>query len=81
MTFPDLPECITEGDNLEEAHAMAAEAMALHLYGMERDGDPIPRPSNPAIFDSLKMQVTVRSFPLSELVLYRAMTSNEFKKH
>ncbi len=27
--------------------AMAVEAMALHLYGMERDSDPIPAPSNP----------------------------------
>jgi predicted RNase H-like HicB family nuclease len=48
VTFPDLPGCVTEGDNLDEALAMAAEAMALHLYGMERDGDPIPDPSNPA---------------------------------
>jgi len=48
VTFPDLPGCITEGDDLDEALAMAAEAMALHLYGMERDGDPIPEPSKPA---------------------------------
>jgi len=48
VTFPDLPGCVTEGDSLDEALAMAAEAMALHLYGMERDGDPIPDPSNPA---------------------------------
>lgn len=45
VTFPDLPGCVTEGDNLDEAMLMAAEAMALHLYGMERDGDPIPSPS------------------------------------
>lgn len=48
ITFPDLPGCITEGDDLDEALLMAAEAMALHLYGMERDGDDIPHPSAPA---------------------------------
>jgi len=48
VTFPDLPGCVTEGDDLDEALKMAAEAMALHLYGMERDGDPIPKPTNPA---------------------------------
>lgn len=33
VTFPDLPGCITEGDDTEEALLMAAEATALHLYG------------------------------------------------
>jgi len=48
VTFPDLPGCITEGDTLDEALKMAAEAMALHLYGLEEDGAEIPAPSNPA---------------------------------
>lgn len=26
ISFPDLPECFSEADNLEEAHRMAAEA-------------------------------------------------------
>ncbi len=48
VTFPDLPGCVTEGDTLDEALQMAARAMALHLYGMEQDGDEIPVPSEPA---------------------------------
>lgn len=48
VTFPDLPGCITEGDTLEEAYEMAKEALALHLWGMEDDGDPIPVPTSPA---------------------------------
>ncbi|MCL6576904.1 type II toxin-antitoxin system HicB family antitoxin [Kyrpidia sp.] len=48
VIFPDLPGCVTEGDNLEEALKMASEAIAIHLYGMEQDGDEIPTPSNPA---------------------------------
>jgi len=47
VTFPDLPGCITEGDNLDEAAGMAREALSLHLYGMEEDGDRIPAPTSP----------------------------------
>lgn len=36
VTFPDLPGCITEGDTLEEAMAMAREAMVsgTDMYGV-----------------------------------------------
>lgn len=42
VEFPDLPGALTCGDTEEEALQMAKECMALHLYGMETDGDPIP---------------------------------------
>jgi len=47
ITFPDLPGIVTEGDTVEDAYDMAKEAMELHLWGMEDDGDPIPAPSPP----------------------------------
>ena len=47
ITFPDLPGIVTEGDTLEEAFSMARDALELHLWGMEDDGDPIPEPSLP----------------------------------
>jgi predicted RNase H-like HicB family nuclease len=47
VTFPDLPGCITEGDTLEEALYMAKDALELHLYGLEEDGDEIPSPTSP----------------------------------
>lgn len=43
--FPDLPGCISYGNNLVDAQRMAAEAAELHVYGMRTDGDPIPDPS------------------------------------
>lgn len=45
VVFPDLPGCITFGKDEEEAVLMAREALALHLYGMEQDGDEIPQAS------------------------------------
>ena len=47
ITFPDLPGCITEGDTIEEALQMAKEALELHLFGMEEDGDKIPTATLP----------------------------------
>lgn len=45
VSFPDFPGCITAGSSLEEARAMAAEALAFHVAGMREDGDVIPKPS------------------------------------
>ncbi|SFP11984.1 type II toxin-antitoxin system HicB family antitoxin [Salibacterium halotolerans] len=47
VRFPDLSGCITVADQEAEAVDMAKEALALHLYGMEQDGDDIPSPSSP----------------------------------
>ncbi len=45
ISFPDLPGCFTYGHTIEEAYNMAKEALELHLYGMEDDGDNIPVPT------------------------------------
>ncbi len=49
--FPDFPGCITCGDNIEHGLKMAKEALGLHYWGMERDGDIIPSPSLPPFLD------------------------------
>lgn len=46
VEFPDLPGCLTCGDTEDEAIRMAKDALGLHLYGMERDGDVLPAPSS-----------------------------------
>jgi predicted RNase H-like HicB family nuclease len=46
VSFPDLPGCVTAGSTLDEAREMAAEALALHLDGLEEDGVAIPAPSS-----------------------------------
>lgn len=45
IIFPDLPGCITEGDDIEEEMRNAKEALGLHLFGMEEDQEEIPNPS------------------------------------
>ncbi len=45
--FPDLHGCQTEGDTLEEALAMAKDALSLYIFDLEEDKKSIPPPSNP----------------------------------
>ncbi|MEW9702364.1 type II toxin-antitoxin system HicB family antitoxin [Paenibacillus sp. SI8] len=60
VTFPDLRGAITCGDTDEEALRMARECMALHLFGMESDGDEIPEPSSTQILrNDLEPQQTL----------------------
>lgn len=45
IVFPDLPGCVSQGEDDEDALRMAKEAMTFHLWGMEQDGDEIPNPT------------------------------------
>ena len=45
VTFPDVPEAITGGDNMVEARANAAEALGLALRGYLVLGWPLPKPA------------------------------------
>ncbi len=45
VCFPDIPGCYTCGEDLPEAIAMAADALALFLYELEAGEEAIPSPS------------------------------------
>lgn len=45
IEFPDLPGCYPCAETAEQAFQNAREALGLHLFGMEKDGDPIPVPT------------------------------------
>lgn len=46
VSFPDFPGLITAGTNLDDARAMAEEALAFHIEGLVEDGEAIPEPSS-----------------------------------
>jgi predicted RNase H-like HicB family nuclease len=46
VQFYDFPGCISVGITIEEAKAMATEALTGHLMLMLADGDQIPPPSH-----------------------------------
>lgn len=45
IEFPDLPGCLPCAMTEDKAFSNAKEALGLHLYGMEHDGDSIPQPT------------------------------------
>ena len=42
VSVPALPGCFTQGRSLEECRERAAEAMAVHIAGLEADGEAVP---------------------------------------
>jgi len=48
VTCPALPGLVTEGDTLEEARAMAADAIRGYIESLQKDGEPVPT-DNPII--------------------------------
>ena len=42
VTVPALPGCITEGDTLDEALAMARDAINLYIESLVAHGESIP---------------------------------------
>ena len=42
VSVPALPGCFTFGETIEEAIAMAKDAIQCHIAGLLRDGEPIP---------------------------------------
>jgi predicted RNase H-like HicB family nuclease len=45
VSFPDLPGCISAGSTLDEAMAMAKEALALHIEGLIDADEDVPAPT------------------------------------
>lgn len=45
VLFPDLPGCVTQGEDLGEAIENAVDALAGHVAVARDFGDPIPEPS------------------------------------
>jgi predicted RNase H-like HicB family nuclease len=46
VSFPDFPGVVTVGKDLDEARAMAEEALAFHIDGMVEDGEAVPEASS-----------------------------------
>lgn len=51
----NLPGCLTFGETEQEAIESAKEALALHMYGIEQDGEEIPTPTS--IFEVKEKQI------------------------
>ena len=55
---PALPGLVTEGDTLEQARAMAEDAIRGYLESLHKDGLPIP-PDKKLALDPIKEEIKV----------------------
>jgi len=58
VTVPMLPGCVTYGETMDEARAMAREAIELYVEDMAADGEKIP-PDDRILFGSVEVEVAV----------------------
>lgn len=70
VTFPDLPEAITQGEDVPDALAQAADALEEAIAGRIRRGDRIPEPSVALGDQSL---VSVPALTAAKAALYLAL--------
>ena len=47
ITFPDIPECMTQGDSMENAYEMAVDALGLAITSRDKLKEEIPAASSP----------------------------------
>lgn len=76
--FPDVPGCNTCGDNMEDAYAMAFDALGIMLEYMEDNKQPLPAPSAPGSIELEDGQFVVAiRFDMME---YKKKTSSKAVK-
>ncbi len=46
VLFPDLPDVVTSGNDIDDAMIMARNVLRLHLENISRSGAPLPLPSS-----------------------------------
>jgi predicted RNase H-like HicB family nuclease len=54
---PLIPGCVTQGDSIDEALAMARDAAELVLSAMVEDGEPVPDEPPGGVVSSIEVSV------------------------
>ncbi len=78
IKFPDLEGCFTCGDDMADGLIMAADVLALVLYGYEKDGREIPSPSSESDIPLQKGDFI--NFIACDTLEYRKMYNNKAVK-
>lgn len=72
VSFPDVPEAITEGDSREDALANAADALSVALRGYLAEGRDVPAPASQGKGLSPVPVDVATAYKLAVLAAYRA---------
>jgi len=78
VSFPDFPECLTDGDDMAQAYEMAVDALGLAITSREQAHEEIPPASD---FESISVSqgefLTIVEF---DLLSYRKRTNSRSVK-
>ena len=66
VSFPDIPECLTQGDDMQQAYEMAVEALGLSLTTMQESGEGLPKASEPDEINAEDGFLVVIEFDMAE---------------
>ena len=66
VSFPDIPECLTQGDDMQHAYEMAVEALGLSLTTIQQSGEEIPKASEPDEINAEDGFLVVVEFDMAE---------------
>ena len=66
VSFPDLPECLTEGDDMQQAYEMAVDALGISLTSRKAEGETIPKPTEINKIDTEDGFLAVVEFDMME---------------
>ena len=47
VSFPDFPECLTQGESMDDAYNMASEALGLCIDERMKGGEELPEATRP----------------------------------
>ena len=73
VSFPDIPECFTQGDDMTQAYEMAVDALGIALTSREEEQLPFPAGSDPtAITVGVDSFLVVIEF---DMLAYKKRTS------
>ncbi|HEX3526116.1 MAG TPA: type II toxin-antitoxin system HicB family antitoxin [Thermoanaerobaculia bacterium] len=76
VTFQDVPEAITQGEDLAGSLGQASDALEEAIAGRIRRGDPIPEPSEAAA----QLIVPVPALTAAKAALYLALRDSGITK-
>lgn len=67
ISFPDFPECLTQGENIDEAYEMAVEALGLTITDMMKENIILPKASLPSVISKEEnANMVIVEFDLAE---------------
>ncbi|MCM1023832.1 MAG: type II toxin-antitoxin system HicB family antitoxin [Prevotella sp.] len=78
VSFPDIESCFTQGEDMTDAMEMAADALCLILYDMEKNNREIPPPTDIKAIKTAENEIV--SYVYCDTMFYKKFFENKSVK-